>query len=147
MNIKDLYNEIKNETAKSQFGRGVIAYALEMLDPIIVGDYKDVNGDSEITALNLGHLLNHVDGNNYTLNKIWGNDAIGSVKSLCGEASMGGNFIIYDEEILERCCPPSQRKRNRSHSREIETNALYKAVCKIKRYVMRQVRNEAAKAV
>ena len=56
MNIKELYNEIKNETAKSQFGRGVIAYALEMLDAVIAGDYSDVNGDSEITALNLGHL-------------------------------------------------------------------------------------------
>lgn len=137
MNIKELYTAIQNETAKSQFGRGVIAYCMDMLDPIIAGDYKDVNGDSEVTALNLGHLLNHVDGNNYQLSKIWGKDAIGSVKSLCGEASMGGNFIIYDEEILERCCPPSQRKRNRNHSREIETNALYKAVCKIKGYALK----------
>ncbi len=146
MNVKDLYNEIKNETAKSQFGRGVIAYALEMLDPIIAGDYKGVNGDSEITALDLGHLINHCGGNPFKLNKVWGKDALPKVKSLCSEASMGGNFIIYDEEILERCCPPSQRKRNRSHSREIEANALFKAVSKIKGYVMKQVRNEAAKA-
>lgn len=146
MNIKDLYNEIKNETAKSQFGRGVIAYALEMLDAVIAGDYSDVNGDSEITALNLGHLINHVDGNNYTLNKIWGKDALPKVKSLCSEASMGGNFIIYDEEILERCCPPSQRKRNRSQSRKIEAKAIFKAVRKIKGYALKQLREEAAKA-
>ena len=146
MNIKDLYNEIKNETAKSQFGRGVIAYALEMLDAVIAGDYSDVNGDSEITALNLGHLINHVDGNPYKLNKIWGTDALRKVESVCREASMGGNFIIYDEEILERCCPPSQRKRNRSHSREIETRALFKAVRKIKGYALKQLREEAKKA-
>ena len=146
MNVKDLYNEIKNETAKSQFGRGVIAYALEMLDPIISGDYKGVNGDSEITALDLGHLINHVDGNPYKLNKIWGTDALRKVESVCREASMGGNFIIYDEEILERCCPPSQRKRNRSHSREIETRALFKAVRKIKGYALKQLREEAKKA-
>lgn len=146
MNIKDLYNEIKNETAKSQFGRGVIAYALEMLDKIVAGDYSDVNGDSEVTALDLGHLINHVDGNNYKLNKIWGSDALRKVESLCREASMGGNFIIYDEEILERCCPPSQRKRNRSHSREIETKAIFKAVRKIKGYALKQLREEAAKA-
>ena len=146
MNIKDLYNEIKNETAKSQFGRGVIAYALEMLDAVIAGDYSDVNGDSEITALDLGHLINHVDGNPYKLNKIWGTDALRKVESVCREASMGGNFIIYDEEILERCCPPSQRKRNRSHSREIETRALFKAVRKIKVYALKHLREEAKKA-
>ena len=146
MNVKDLYNEIKNETAKSQFGRGVIAYALEMLDPIIAGDYNGVNGDSEITALDLGHLINHVGGNPFKLNKVWGKDALSNVESLCREASMGGNFIIYDEEILERCCPPSQRKRNRSHSREIETKALFKAVRKIKGYALKQLREEAAKA-
>ena len=146
MNIKDLYNEIKNETAKSQFGRGVLAYALEMLDKIIAGDYRDVNGDSEVTALDLGHLINHVEGNNYQLNKLWGKNALVNVESLCREASMGGNFIINDEEILERCCPPSRRKRNRSHSREIETKAIFKAVRKIKGYALKQLREEAAKA-
>lgn len=146
MNIKDLYNEIKNETAKSQFGRGVIAYALDMLDPIISGDYSDVNGDSEITALNLGHLLNHVDGNCYSLNTSWDKTAFAKAESLCSEASLGGNFIIYDEEILERCCPPSQRKRNRNHSRDIETKALFRAVRKIKGYAYRQFKAKAAQA-
>ena len=146
MNIKDLYTAIQNETAKSQFGRGVITYALEMLDKIIAGDYSDANGDTEVTALNLGHLINHVDGNNYQLNKIWDKNALVNVESLCREASMGGNFIIYDEEILERCCPPSQRKRNRNHSRDIETRAIFKAVRKIKGYALKQLREEAAQA-
>ena len=87
-----------------------------------------------------------MDGNNSKLNKIWGSDALRKVESLCREASMGGNFIIYDEEILERCCPPSQRKRNRPHSREIETKAIFKAVRKIKGYALKQFREEAAKA-
>ena len=131
MTINELYEKIRGEKTRSAFGRGVTEYALEMLDSVISGNYGGISGDSDALSLDVGHLLNHVEGNGLMLGDSWGRETMAKVRSLCDSASMGGNFIIYDGEIVERLCPPSARKRNRNKARELECRALYCAVRRI----------------
>jgi hypothetical protein len=62
MTIGELYEELKARKARSAFGRGVTEYALEMLEPVMSGDYDGITWDSACDVLDAGHLLNHVGG-------------------------------------------------------------------------------------
>ena len=137
MNIKELANEIKAIKSRSTFDKGVVAYASEMLDCIIAGDYNGVNGDSDVSALDLGHLVNHLDGNGLKLNRKWTADELSKCAALCRAASFGGNFLVYADSIVERLFPKSKRTASvHNNSCVHQANALTKAVLRIKGIVM-----------
>jgi len=128
MTIEELYGKVACRETSSTFGRGVTEYALEMLDSVISGNYDGMTGESDCKELQVSHLLNHVDGDGIFLDSAWDGETAGKVHTLCGSASYGGNFCIYDEDIVERLCPPSTRRRNRGKARELECRALLIAV-------------------
>lgn len=139
MNIKELADKIEalKPAARSTFSKGVLAYASEILDCIIAGDYNGVNGDSDVSALDLGHLINHVDGNSMKLNRKWTEAELNKCAALCRAASFGGNFLIYADAIVERLFPTSKRTVS-VHNKSCvhQANALKKAVLRIKGIVM-----------
>ena len=123
MNIKELANEIKAIKSRSTFDKGVIAYASEMLD--------------SVSAIDLGHLINHCGGNGMQLNRKWTADELSKCASLCREASFGGNFLVYANSIVERLFPKSKRTASvHNKSCVYQANALKKAVLRIKGIVM-----------
>lgn len=139
MNIKELAAKIEalKPAARGTFSKGVLAYASEMLDSIISGDYEGVNGDSDVSALDLGHLINHLDGNGLKLNRKWTPAEVNKCASLCSAASFGGNFLIYADAIVERLFPKSKRTAAvHNNSCVHQANALRKAVLCIKGLVM-----------
>lgn len=139
MNVKELAAKIETikPAVRSTFDKGVLAYASEMLACIIAGDYNGVNGDSDVSALDLGHLLNHVDGNGMNLNRKWTAEEVNKCASLCTETSYGGNFLIYTDDIVERLFPKSRRTAAvRNESCTHQATALKKAVLRIKNLVM-----------
>lgn len=139
MNIKELANKIEalKPAARSTFSKGVLAYASEMLDSVIAGEYSGVNGDSDVSALDLGHLINHCGGNGMQLNRKWTAEEVNKCASLCKEASFGGNFLIYADAIVERLFPKSKRTASvHNNSCEHQANALRKAVLRVKNLVM-----------
>lgn len=139
MNIKELANKIEalKPAARSTYAKGVLAYASEMLDSVIAGDYDGVNGESEVSTLDLGHLINHCDGNGLKLNRKWTAEEVNKCASLCSAASFGGNFLIYADSIVERLFPKSKRTASvHNNSCEHQANALRKAVFRIKNLVM-----------
>ena len=120
MKVIDLHTMIKGRTiCRSTWGRGIQAYMLEMLEPIINGDYPGVNGDSDVSQVKLSHLINHCGGDFMSLTGKTDTESWQKVKDLCREASNGGNFLIYNEDIMERLFPKSARTISR------ENNALY----------------------
>ena len=140
MKIKELYGKVQERKTNSTFGRGVTEYALEMLDSVISGEYDGISGDSDCTELNVGHLLNHVEGNSIKVDDAWNGETASKVRSLCDSASYGGNFLIYDDDIVERLCPPSTRKRNHSKAMDLQCRALLVAVKYIRGVVRAQCR-------
>ena len=140
MDIRELYGKVQGRKTTSTFGRGVTEYALEMLDSVISGEYDGISGDSDCTELNVGHLLNHVDGDSIKVDDAWDGETASKVRSLCDSASYGGNFLIYDDDIVERLCPPSTRKRNRSKTMDLQGRALLLAVKYIRGVVRAQCR-------
>ena len=140
MNIRELYGKVQERKTNSTFGRGVTEYALEMLDSVVSGEYDGISGDSDCTELNVGHLLNHVDGDSIKVDDAWDGETASKVRSLCDSASYGGNFLIYDDDIVERLCPPSTRKRNHNKAMDLQGRALLLAVKYIRGVVRAQCR-------
>lgn len=103
--------------ARSAWSRGVIAYALELLDNLAELTPDDL-ADPE--AVRRG-LLNGADN--------W------------QQYSYGGSALIYDSDIAERLCTPSELKRckggdHNPNSREIwldvQARALFRAACSVR---------------
>ena len=118
MTIRKIRETIENKSARSAWNRGVKSYAVDLLDELaenIQGGYIDPE-DLESPALLKKALLNGAaDWNQY---------------------SAGGCSLIYDGDIAERLCTPSELKRKRSgdlqpNNREtwldVQARALYQA--------------------
>ena len=100
-------NKIKEVKTKSKWGEGVKEYALEMLEGL------EENGVKEITK---EALLNGADD--------W------------STYSYGGSALIYDADIAERLCTPSELKKTKGGERkpnkeeewlDVQARALYQA--------------------
>lgn len=91
MTISDIRTELTNRKSRSAWDRGVTAYALDLLDTlpenIEYGSFASFKAD----ALNGADDWNHY--------------------------SWGGCALIYNEDIAERLCTPSEFKRTRCGER------------------------------
>ena len=74
------------ENARSYWKRGVVAYALEMVEDC---DFSKVSDKDSLKKALLGGARN------------W------------HEYSLGGCALVYDSDIAERLCPPSAYKRKK----------------------------------
>lgn len=118
MTIQNLRESIENKPARSAWNRGVKSYAVDLLDELaenIQGGYIDPS-DLESPALLKKALLNGAAD--------------------CAQYSWGGCSLIYDGDIAERLCTPSELKRKRGgdlqpNSQEtwldVQARALYQA--------------------
>lgn len=115
--IKDIYAIIENRKARSAWDKGVTAYALELLEDLTEYGYAELNG------------LATPDGRTLTAAMLNG-------ASDWSQYSWGGSSLIYDSDIAERLCTPSELKRTkggecRPNSREqwldVQARALYQA--------------------
>jgi len=117
MTINDIRTRIENEHARSAWDRGVNLYACELLDGLDAVCF-DLEGPEALRSA----LLNGADS--------W--DAY----------SWGGCSLIYDCNIAERLCTPSELKRTRNGERrpnsreewlDVQARALFQAANRIDR--------------
>ena len=110
--IKNIMKHVNEHTGRSAWAKGVAEYAAEILEAI---DYVD-EGELTSSALIDKALLNGADS--------W------------KQYSEGGCSLIYDGDIAERLCTPSELKRTkngerRPNSREdwldVQARALFQA--------------------
>lgn len=118
LNIEKIRETIENKPVRSAWNRGVKSYAVDLLDELaenIQGGYIDPE-DLDSPALLKKTLLNGAAD--------W------------AQYSWGGSSLIYDGDIAERLCTPSELKRKRGgdlqpNSREnwldVQARALYQA--------------------
>lgn len=95
----DIRTAIESAKARSAWNRGVIAYALELIEELeeaIAGGYFDAE-DIESPKLLERQLLNGASD--------W------------SQYSWGGCSLIYNEDIAERLCTPSELKKTRNGER------------------------------
>jgi hypothetical protein len=118
--ITAIREAIENTKTRSAWERGVIGYALEILDQ--VKERSEYEGQEPKTIEEL---------NDYMLNgaEDW------------NQASWGGSYEIYDGDIAERLCTPSELKKTRNGERrpnsreewlDVQARALRQAAWKIK---------------
>lgn len=118
--IKELRKAIESEPARSAWAKGVKEYALELLE--------EMNENTEFhgSPADRKDLLNGADS--------W------------EQYSWGGCAMIYDGDIAERLCSPSELKKTRNGERrpnareewlDVQARALYQA----SRMIMRLARN------
>ena len=91
--IKELRQSIEAEPARSAWDKGRKVYALELIDDLakaIEGGYFDPANLTDRAALEEQMLNGAKDWNQY---------------------SWGGNAWIYDSDIAERLCSPSELKK------------------------------------
>lgn len=134
MTIEMIANSIENEKTRSAWDRGKKEYALELLETLeeaISGGYFDREDLASPKMIESGLLNGAADWNQY---------------------SWGGCSLIYNEDIAERLCCPSELKKTRygerqPNSREswldVQARALYQACNMIKRHA-RKLAKEAA---
>lgn len=125
-NIKKLYQSIESEKQRSAWDKGVSAYALELVEQLgeqIGGGYFDELNLSEPKKVRAALLNGAADWSQY---------------------SWGGCSLIYDGDIAERLCCPSELKKTRNGERrpnsreewlDVQARALYQAANRICRHI------------
>ena len=119
------YNEIKKELEarkdRSAWSKGVTMYALELLE-----EYRERAAYEGREAADRGEF------------KAWLLNGADSWESY----SYGGSSLIYNGDIAERLCCPSEYKRTREGERrpnsreewlDVQARALYQAACRLSR--------------
>lgn len=118
--IEEARKELETRKTRSAWERGVTAYALDLLDSLeeALDYYKEEPADRATLEK---YLLNGAtDWNQY---------------------SWGGSALIYDGDIAERVCTPSELKKTRNGERrpnsreewlDTQARALYQAARRIK---------------
>lgn len=118
MKLADIQKQLENQTARSAWGRGVLNFAVDMVGDAIENNGADFAPSSsrELEAL----LLNGAEN--------W------------KQYSWGGCALVYDGDIAEALCTPSelkktkngQRKPNKNEERlDVQARALWQACKKI----------------
>lgn len=125
-NIEKLYQSIESEKQRSAWNKGVTQYALEMVEQLgeqIRDGYFDELDLSDLKKVRTA-LLNGAEN--------W------------RQYSWGGCSLIYDSDIAERLCCPSELKKTcngerRPNSREewldVQARALFQAANRICRHI------------
>ncbi|MEF2699651.1 MAG: hypothetical protein U0N08_00585 [Oscillospiraceae bacterium] len=126
MDIEKLKNSITAEKQRSAWDKGVTQYALELVDELaeqIDGGYFDELNLSEPKKVRAALLNGAADWSQY---------------------SWGGCSLIYDSDIAERLCCPSELKKTRNGERrpnsqeewlDVQARALYQAANRICRHI------------
>ena len=114
-NYKEIKENLETRKDRSAWDKGVTTYALEMLED--VAESIDYNGKEPKTRAELKALaLNGAENWN--------------------QYSWGGSSLIYDCDIAERLCTPSELKKTRGGERrpnsreewlDVQTRALQQA--------------------
>lgn len=117
MLVSDVVAALGARRDRSAWDRGVTAYAIDML--------ADLDGDAELTARTVERtLLNGAP--------TW------------HDYSWGGCALIYDADIAERLCTPSELRKTRNGQRrpnaqeewlDVQARACFQAVQLVKRIV------------
>lgn len=125
-NIEKLYQSIESEKQRSAWDKGVTQYALEMVEQLgeqINGGYfeeLDLTESKKVRAA----LLNGAEN--------W------------SQYSWGGSALIYDGDIAERLCSPSELKKTRNGERrpnsreewlDVQARALFQAANRVCRHI------------
>lgn len=110
MRKKELLTAIENTKTRSAWARGVKEYAVELVENLEVEDIPDCRRDLEKILLNGAESWE--------------------------QYSWGGSSLIYDVDIAERLCCPSELKKTRNGERrpnsreqwlDTQARALYQA--------------------
>ena len=125
-NIEKVYQSIANEKQRSAWDKGVTEYALELVEQLgeqISNGYFDELDLSDSKKVRAA-LLNGAEN--------W------------SQYSWGGCSLIYDGDIAERLCCPSELKKTRNGERrpnsreewlDVQARALYQAANRICRHI------------
>lgn len=125
-NIEKLYQSIESEKQRSAWDKGVTQYALEMVKQLgeqINGGYFEELDLTESKKVRAALLNGAADWSQY---------------------SWGGCSLIYDSDIAERLCSPSELKKTRNGERrpnsreewlDTQARALFQAANRVCRHL------------
>lgn len=125
-NIEKLYQSIESEKQRSAWNKGVSAYALELVEQLgeqIGGGYFDELNLSEPKKVRAALLNGAADWSQY---------------------SWSGCSLIYNSDIAERLCCPSELKKTRNGERrpnsreewlDVQARALFQAANRVCRHI------------
>lgn len=126
MNIEKLRESIAAEKQRSAWDKGVTQYALELVDELaeqINGGYFEESDLTESKKVRAALLNGAADWSQY---------------------SWGGCSLIYDGDIAERLCCPSELKKTRNGERrpngreewlDVQARALFQAANRVYRHL------------
>lgn len=125
-NIEKLYQSIESEKQRSAWDKGVTKYALELVKQLgeqINGGYFEELDLTESKKVRAALLNGAADWSQY---------------------SWGGCSLIYDSDIAERLCNPSELKKTRNGERrpnsreewlDTQARALFQAANRVCRHI------------
>lgn len=125
-NIEKLYQSIESEKQRSAWDKGVTKYALELVEQLgeqINGGYFEELDLTESKKVRAALLNGAADWSQY---------------------SWGGCSLIYNSDIAERLCNPSELKKTRNGERrpnsrekwlDVQARALFQAANRVCRHI------------
>lgn len=132
--------EAEQKKARSAWEKGVFSYAVEMVEN--VQNDSIMSREQYAEKHDVGDFLNHVGGRGINMNAFWTVDDRIKVRHLSNDASWGGNFEMYNDDVVKRLCTPGEIKKYESgrmqygpNSKEqwidVQSRAVNQAVNKI----------------
>lgn len=104
--LNNVRESIEHVKTRSQWDRAVKGYALEMLDNVRMD-----RGNLPMGQVRIGTLINHVVGNRFAVSQASILTHLRIVDGLCHDASWGGNFRIYNDELADTFYTPGVKRR------------------------------------
>ena len=122
--IEKLNQELNTRTDRSAWNKGITVYALEIMEEVAERAAYEGHEPQNREEL-IDFMLN--GARDYRSNELFKHWSI---------ASWGGSYLIYDGDIAERLCTPSELKKTRNGERrpnsreewlDVQARALYQA--------------------
>lgn len=111
MKVCEILNVVRKIKFRDKWHKGIIAYAVEMLENICNGGHEEVNKDTVFSDLRLNHFTHNADGSKFNLI-----DRSKDAKEIVRRSCFGAVFLVSNEDICNRL----YTKRDKANKHEYE---------------------------
>jgi len=129
MKVFEILAILKTLKFRDKWHKGILTYAVEMMEKLCNGDQEGVTKDTEYSEISIGHVTHHCDGY-----KFKASDRTKDAKDIVRRACYGAMFLVSNEDICNRLYTKRDKACNREYERamDCQIGAVWEALELIK---------------
>ena len=129
MKLSEILATLKTLKFRDKWHKGILTYAVEMVEKLCNGDQENVTKDTEYSEISIGHVTHHCDGY-----KFKASDRTKDAKEIVRRACYGAMFLVSNEDITNRLYIKRDKACKREYERamDCQVGAVWEALELIK---------------